>query len=60
MDNNRCSASVHNSFGVSFHQCFNKAKVTRDGKGFCVIHDPVHVEGQDEEIASKWAEQDEA
>ena len=60
MDNNRCSASVHNGFGVSFHQCFNKARVTRDGKGFCVIHDPVYVEARRKKLQAKWAEQDKA
>ena len=60
MDNNRCSASVHNDVGVSFHQCFRKAKVTRDGKGFCGIHDPVHVKAKDEKLRAKWKAEDEA
>lgn len=36
----RCSAHVHNDFGVSFRQCIRRAVVTRNGKGYCRQHDP--------------------
>lgn len=36
----RCSARVHDDFGVSFHGCSRTGKVQRDGKWWCKTHDP--------------------
>lgn len=44
----RCSRSVHNSYGVGFHQCGRAGTVERDGKLWCKTHDP-------EAIAAKRA-----
>lgn len=38
---NRCCKQVHDGPGyVGFHQCFHEAKVERDGKWYCGVHDP--------------------
>lgn len=34
------------------HRCFNKAKVERDGKPYCGIHDPEYIKEKDR----KWRE----
>jgi hypothetical protein len=46
----RCSADVHNSFGVSFHQC--NRNVWKDG--FCKQHHPDTVAVRDTARRTKW------
>jgi len=37
----RCRVAVHeDGRGIGFHQCNHRAKVTRDGIGYCSMHDP--------------------
>jgi len=52
----RCSAKVlYDSWGYR-HQCLHNAKVERDGKWFCPIHDPVRLA---EKRAAQEAKRDE-
>ncbi len=37
----RCCASRWDTYGK--HECPNRSKVERDGKGYCGVHDPVAV-----------------
>jgi hypothetical protein len=45
---NRCSATVSDSQGWHRYQCNNEAKVERDGKSYCRIHDPEYIKAKRE------------
>lgn len=53
--NIQCSASVYYSGEFRPSPCTKKAMVTRDGKAYCTIHDPVRVKIKAEERDAKWA-----
>lgn len=53
--NERCSEHVYTgTWGGS--SCSLKAKVERDGKGYCTIHDPVRRAEKRAERDRKWEE----
>ena len=54
---NQCVEQVHNSFGVNFHRCPRKGKVSREGKWYCGQHDPEAVEKRRAASAAKWKEE---
>lgn len=41
-------------FRVGEHQCNNTAKVIRDGKPYCGIHDPVRLQEVEDKKTAKW------
>ncbi len=52
----KCSAKVYNSFGPGHRwPCSYQAKVQREGKGYCGIHDPVKKAARDAERHTRWA-----
>ena len=53
----QCRGSVHDDFGVGFHQCMSKASVTRNGKPYCKRHDPLRVEKRTEARHRKWQQE---
>jgi len=53
----QCRGSVHDDFGVGFHQCMSKASVTRNGKPYCKLHDPLRVEKRTEARHRKWQQE---
>lgn len=50
-----CAEEVHDSFGVSFHQCGNKPKYEFEGKRYCGIHYPPNVEARRRKSEERWA-----
>ncbi len=52
-DPTRCCDAVSNGpRTMSWHQCYRKIAVTRDGKGYCKIHDPHAIRAKmDEKMA---------
>ena len=56
----KCSADVHNDFGVGFHSCLRQGIIQRDGKLYCKTHDPVEVEKRDDARNAKWKAESEA
>jgi uncharacterized Zn finger protein (UPF0148 family) len=70
MKNQRCCAEVFQSYGMQRYPCPNKAKVERDGKHYCGVHDPVRLaekaaireakaEAEREESSARWRAQTE-
>ena len=43
MENKQCSAKVWDYTGFHQNQCSKKAKVERDCKYYCTIHDPEYI-----------------
>ncbi len=55
MSDPRCSATVPTAgMMMHYHNCLNKAKVTRDGKPYCAIHDPIRLSARTKERQKKW------
>ena len=66
----RCCAECVQSYGGQYYQCLNKAKVERNGKHYCGVHDPVRLaekaaireakaEAEREELRARWRAQTE-
>lgn len=53
-DPSRCVGSVHDSYGVGFHQCLRNWSVVRDGKKYCKQHDPVAVKAKQDASLRAW------
>lgn len=51
----QCSATVPEGLWSS-HQCSKKAKVNREGRLYCTIHDPEYIKKKDEKEEEKWRE----
>ena len=49
-----CSAKVCDASGFSHYPCSRKAKVERNGKLYCTIHDPEYIKAKDKKNADKW------
>ena len=51
-----CSAHVFSGARYDFggHRCTKPVKVTLNGKSYCAIHDPAHVEAQKQERNRVW------
>lgn len=57
----KCCARVHASGGyVRGHQCGKAAKVVRDGKPYCGLHDPVAVKERRAKSYAEWKEREAA
>lgn len=41
--------------GFHWHQCFSAGKVTREGKLFCRVHDPIAVQARHDKRDARWA-----
>ncbi len=39
---------------MHYHNCRNQAKVNREGKPFCIVHDPVRLKKKNDERVKKW------
>ena len=50
----RCEERVWGSGSYKSHQCYRDAKVERDGKHYCTIHDPVRIEEKRKAKEDKW------
>ncbi len=50
----QCCAKVHDSYGVGFHPCSRKSRVDRDGKPYCLQHDPVVRKAKSDERMKAW------
>lgn len=50
----QCAERVYRGGGWHSVQCSRKAKVTRDGKGYCTQHDPVRVAQKRKDETAKW------
>ena len=55
-DLGQCEARKGNPYGVWRHRCENKAKVVRDGKHLCLVHDPVRKQEKQDAIWQRNAE----
>ena len=53
----QCSARVYEETTMRSYQCSYKATVTRDGKPFCLKHDPVRLNEHREAREKKYREQ---
>jgi hypothetical protein len=51
-ETHKCEARVHSDFRS--HQCYKDAKIERDGKHYCTIHDPVRIEEKRKTKEDKW------
>jgi hypothetical protein len=51
---NGCSESVHDTYGVGFHQCSYSGLYLVDGKWYCTIHNPAYVKKRREKQEQKW------
>ena len=51
MSEHRCEGMIYS--GNWPRQCTNKAKVCRDGKWFCTVHDPEYMKKKDKERKDK-------
>ncbi len=40
-EKHKCVGKMRKTHGIGWNQCFNYAKVERDGKWYCGIHDPI-------------------
>ncbi len=63
MSSKRCCQDVHTQgMGIQYHPCPYKAIVTRDGKHYCKIHDPVEVakreKARDAKYVTRWAKKE--
>lgn len=58
----RCEGECYESFGNAghFYRCSNLAKVQRDGKWYCGIHDPEAIRRKQERRDAKIREREEA
>lgn len=52
----KCCVRVHSGGYVRGHQCGKAAKVIRDGKPYCGIHDPVAVRARKDKRNAEWKE----
>ena len=52
LDERRCRASVHNDFGVGFHQCCRKPV---EGGLYCRTHDPAAIEARRKASNERYA-----
>ena len=50
----RCSAMVSDSGGWHHYQCAKPAKVERDGKWYCKIHDPEYIASKQQKHEEKY------
>jgi hypothetical protein len=57
MENQRCCAEVNGPGGFNWYPCSNKAKVERDGKHYCNVHDPVRRAERASQQKAKWREE---
>jgi uncharacterized Zn finger protein (UPF0148 family) len=48
----RCTTNVNTGFGRN--SCSNLAKVERDGKMYCKIHDPEYIAAKNKERQERW------
>ena len=54
MAETQCSAQVIYDSWCHTHQCEKRAKVTRNGKPYCTIHDPEYIAKKDAEGTAKY------
>lgn len=52
-----CSEKIWNGWGRNHYRCENKAKVERDGKPYCGVHDPEKRKKKDAERKAEWDRQ---
>lgn len=56
MDNkNRCEEMLFRNWNR--YQCRKTAKVQREGKWYCTIHDPIRIKEKSEQRDEKWNEE---
>lgn len=57
----RCCKRVYSGGRADFagHQCTRNAKVEREGKHYCSLHDPIAVKAKHESQVAKWRKEDE-
>ena len=54
MEKKQCSETVWNQDAWKVFPCRKNAKVVRDGKNFCTIHDPEYIKAKDEKREQKY------
>lgn len=60
MNTPKCCARIWNDQWLKYRTCSRNAKVDRDGKHYCGMHDPVYQAKAREEREARWqAEMDE-
>lgn len=52
----RCEEKVWDSSSWHSYQCTRNAKVERDGKHYCTIHDPIRIKEKQDKKHKKWKE----
>ena len=52
----QCSREVADSVSLHYYPCRRKAKVERDGKPYCTIHDPEYIKAKREKWNVEWEE----
>lgn len=55
----RCCKEVADQGGFHFHRCKIKARVNRDGKWYCLKHDPIVRAAKSNERMRRWDEEQE-
>lgn len=61
METKQCCKRVFSGerWDISGHQCQRNAKVIRNGKPYCTIHDPIREERKRKEWDEKWKKEQE-